>query len=238
LDREVAPEVYFGAAAGYIHSDVQEHSTSNGDTNTGRFMVYGGGWAGPSLWTATAGYAHDSISTSRGFAGVGTAQESHGGNEMTVGMQASLPTVVNGATVTPKAGLPFLYLSETVFAETGANGLSLSSGARSTNSLQPYLGLSVEQTFMTPEGAKLTPELRLGYSHEVLSNSRALTVATLDGTNFLVQGVNPSKDMLTAGVGLTVRARDDVFLYANYDALVRTGNTAIQTVSAGLRIRF
>jgi len=37
---------------------------------------------------------------------------------------------------------------------------------------------------------------------------------------------------------VTVRVRDDVFLYANYDALVRTGNTAVQTVSAGLRIRF
>jgi hypothetical protein len=44
--------------------------------------------------------------------------------------------------------------------------------------------------------------------------------------------------MLTAGVGVKVRAQDDVFLYANYDALVRTGNTSVQTVSAGLRIRF
>ncbi len=63
-------------------------------------------------------------------------------------------------------------------------------------------------------------------------------MATLDSSNFLVQGVNPSKNMLTAGFGVTVRAREDVFLYANYDALVRTGNTGVQTVSAGLRIRF
>ena len=146
--------------------------------------------------------------------------------------------VVNGATVTPKAGVPFLHLHESAFGETGANGLDLSSGARSTDSLQPYVAVSVAQIFVTAEGAQLTPELRLGYSREVLSNSRVLTVATLDSTNFLVQGVNPSKDMLTAGLGVTTRARDDVFLYANYDALVRTGNTTMQTVSAGLRIRF
>jgi outer membrane autotransporter protein len=238
FDRAVESDLYLGAAAGYLHSGVQEHSTSSGDTDTGRFMVYGGGWAGPALWTTTAGYAHDGINTTRGFAGVGSAKEAHGGDELTLAAQGSLPMVVNGATVTPKAGVPFLHLHESAFSETGANGLDLSSGARSTDSLQPYVALSVAQTFGTAEETQLTPELRLGYSREVLSNSRVLTVGTLDATNFLVQGVNPSKNMLTAGVGVTVRARDDLFLYANYDALVRTGNTAAQTVSAGLRIRF
>ena len=112
------------------------------------------------------------------------------------------------------------------------------SGASSIDGLQPYVAASVAQTFGTPEGTQLAPELRLGYGREVLSNSRALTVATIDGSNFLVQGVKPSKDMLTTGVGVTIRARDNVFLYADYDALVRTGNTSVQTVSAGLRIRF
>src|SRR5262249_4760407 len=145
------------AAGGYLHSDVQEHSTGSGDINTGRFMIYGGGWAGPTLWTATAGYAHDSINTSRGFPGVGTAREAHSGNEASVGTQASLPMVMNGATVTPKVGLPFLHLSENAFAETGANGLDLSNGGRSTNSLQPYLAVSAAQTFAMPGGAELTP---------------------------------------------------------------------------------
>jgi outer membrane autotransporter protein len=80
IDRPLDPDLYLGAAAGYIHTGVQEHSTSSGGTDTGRFMVYGGGWAGPALWAATAGYAHDGINTTRGFAGVGTAKEAHGGN--------------------------------------------------------------------------------------------------------------------------------------------------------------
>ena len=41
-----------------------------------------------------------------------------------------------------------------------------------------------------------------------------------------------------ADLGLTVRAQDNLFLYANYDANLPTGNTTNQTVSAGLRIRF
>jgi fibronectin-binding autotransporter adhesin len=151
-------------------------------------MVYGGGGEGPALWTAAAGYAHDGINTARGFAGVGTAKEAHSGNELTLAAQGNLPMVVDGATVTPKAGVPFLHLHESAFGETGANGIDLSSGPRSTDSLQPYVAVSVAQTFGTPEETQVTPELRLGYSYEVLSNSRALTVATLDSTNFLVHG--------------------------------------------------
>jgi hypothetical protein len=44
--------------------------------------------------------------------------------------------------------------------------------------------------------------------------------------------------MLTAGVGVTLQAQDNVYLYADYDAVAPTGNTAYQVVSAGLRIKF
>jgi len=98
--------------------------------------------------------AHAGIKTTRGFAGVGTAKEAHSGDELTGGVQGSLPTVVNGTTVAPKPGLPYLHLHESAFAEAGANGLDRSRGARSTDSLQPYIAVSVAQTFMAPEGAQ------------------------------------------------------------------------------------
>ena len=47
--------------------------------------------------------------------------------------------MVNGTTVAPKPGLPYLHLHESAFAEAGANGLDRSSSARSTDSLQPYI---------------------------------------------------------------------------------------------------
>jgi outer membrane autotransporter protein len=84
----------------------------------------------------------------------------------------------------------------------------------------------------------VTPELRLGYSREVLSNARSLTVAAVGGTQFLVSGVKPSRDMLSAGIGVTLRAQDNFYLYANDDAVLTTGNTTDQTLAAGLRIKF
>jgi uncharacterized protein with beta-barrel porin domain len=71
-----------------------------------------------------------------------------------------------------------------------------------------------------------------------LSNSRQLTVATVSGVDFPVQGVKPSNNMLTAGIGLTLQTRDNIYLYADYNAVVPTGNTAYQVIAAGLRIRF
>jgi len=104
----------------------------------------------------------------------------------------------------------------------------------------------VAEKFLTGSGAEFTPELRLAYSHEVLADKGLFTVAAIDGTRFVARGVKPSRDMVTAGVGLTLRAADnifvyanyDIFVYANYDAVLPTGNTSDQSVSAGLRLRF
>ncbi len=61
---------------------------------------------------------------------------------------------------------------------------------------------------------------------------------TLSGAEFPVGGVRPSRDMATAGFALTVRAGPNAVVYASYDAILPTGNTADQTLSAGLRLRF
>jgi fibronectin-binding autotransporter adhesin len=184
FDRPVTADFYLGAAAGYIHSDVHEHSTSSGEVDTGRVMAYGGGWAGPALWSATAGYAHDGIHAARNIVGVGRAHEGHSGDELTAAGQGvwpiAVPTMFGLATVTPKAGMQFVHLHEGGFSETGANGFDLSSVARTTDSFQPYLGIAAAQTFVTQGGVEITPELRLGYNREVLSNSRVLTVAAMD----------------------------------------------------------
>jgi outer membrane autotransporter protein len=205
-------------------------------------MAYGGGFLGGVLWSATTGYAHDSISSDRVITGIGTASENHAGNEASAAAQASLPLAITGlggpATLTPKAGLRFLYLSEDGFGETGADGFDLSNNGRSTASVQPLVGIDASEMFVAPDGTEITPEVGLAYAHEAADDGRTLTVGTVGGTSFLVQGVKPSRDMLEARAGITARARDDLFLYATYDSVLRTGNTAAQVIEAGLRLRF
>jgi fibronectin-binding autotransporter adhesin len=238
IDQPAGDEIWLGAAAGCAHTGMSEHAPSSGDMDTARVAFYGGARLGPAVLSATTGFAHDWITTARPLAGIGTAQEGHGGQEVTAAAQASLPLDIGGVRVTPRAGVQFVNLFESSFAETGANGFNLSNRGRGTDSLQPYLATSSWRSFATDQGSIITPEVRLGYTREALSNSRLVTVATVTGANFPVQGVRPSKNMLTAGAGMTLQAGDNLYLYANYDAVVPTGNTAYQIVSAGLRIKF
>ena len=241
FDRPVATNIHLGFAAGYEHSEINEGSAASGQLDSGRVAAYGGGWLGPSLLTGTAGYAYDRISTARRL-GVGTAAQAHDGNEFSIAGQWSLPTPVAGlagtAVVTPKIGVQFLHLTEDGFSETGAAGFDLSSRGHDTDSVQPFLGVAAAEKFLTADGNQITPEIRLGYSREMLNTNRILAVAATDGTLFVARGVKPSRDMLLAGVGVTLRARDNVFLYANYDAILPTGNTSNHAVSGGLRVRF
>jgi hypothetical protein len=75
-------------------------------------------------------------------------------------------------------------------------------------------------------------------AREGADNSRIATIATVTSIDFPPPSVRPSRDILTGGVGLTIKCQDDVPFYATHDAIIRTGNTRDQTVSAGLRIHF
>jgi fibronectin-binding autotransporter adhesin len=146
----------------------------NGSSTAPGFTAATGGYLwGPSLVTATAGYAHDWFDTDRGLAGIGAASESHGGNEATAAAQWSLPLTIAGygggpSSLTPKAGVQFVHLSESAFSETGASGFDLSSGSRGTDSFQPYIGAALAQKFVTDDGMLVTPEIRAGYAYETL----------------------------------------------------------------------
>jgi len=242
-DRPVAENVYLGLAGGYLHSDIDEHSTSNGTESSVRLAAYAGVTAGASLFTMTAGYAHDTFETGRGTGGAGTASESHGGNEATAAGQWSLPLQIQGygggtAILTPKAGLQFVHLSENALAETGASGFNLGAGGHGTDSVQPYVGAALAQKFVADSGAEITPELRLGYTYEAESNARLLTVTTVGGANFPVSRVGPSRNQLIGGLGFSMIAGPNLSVYATYDAVLPTGNTTEQTVQVGLRWRF
>lgn len=242
-DQPLDNNLYVGAALGYLNSSIEEHSTSNGSIESARVALYGGIALGPSLVTATAGYAHDWMRTSRGIEGVGTASESHGGDEATFAAQWSMPLAIPGlaggsATLTPKAGIQYVHLSEGAFADTGAGGFNLSADSRSADSFQPYFGFALSQKFTTRGSTEITPELRLGYAYETLSNARGLNVIATDGTTFPVTGIAPSRNQLIVGLGVTVTAGPNLSFYASYDAILPVGNTRSQTLQAGLRWKF
>jgi len=121
IDQAVAPDLYLGFTGGYQHSDVGEHSASSGTVDTARAAVYGGGWWGPNLLTPGRPAMRMTGSPRPAVAGVGTARQAHGGDELTLA-RAVEPAHSNcgiggEAVMTPKLGcLPYCTVSVEVRA--------------------------------------------------------------------------------------------------------------------------
>jgi outer membrane autotransporter protein len=58
------------------------------------------------------------------------------------------------------------------------------------------------------------------------------------GGSFTVVGLQPARDRLTLGGGVTARLSERFAFYADYHATVPTGNLFQQVVSLGLSYRF
>ena len=53
-----------------------------------------------------------------------------------------------------------------------------------------------------------------------------------------VIGLSPGRNIVAVGAGVTVAATDRLALFAGYDVNISPGNSIVQSVSAGARIKF
>ncbi|OZI62452.1 autotransporter outer membrane beta-barrel domain-containing protein [Bordetella genomosp. 11] len=236
LDHQVG-DWTLGIAGGYSHTDVSEDDAS-GKIDTVRVAGYGSRRLGPVDVAATVGAAYDFLQSRRSFAGLGSAKGDTDGQEITAGLQASLPLATGRFTITPRVGLRYQYFHADSFGENGSTSQNLHVGSQDINSLQPYAQLAVGLPFTTGAARPALVEARVGYAYETLDASRTVAAAASDGTRFTLPGVAPSRGMLTAGVGLTLPLGKAVDITASYDRLFDTGNVSAQAFQLQGRYRF
>lgn len=227
-----------GVAAGYTHDDVSESTGTKGTIDAVRLAAYGGRWFGPVNVGATAGYAYDFISTTRGFGALGKAQADGNAQEFHAGLQGSLPLPVGPLIVTPRVGARYAYYHGQSLSETGPSSQNLGVSRIDLRSLQPYVGVSLGLPLASPSGRAAMIEARVGYAYETLNAGRDVAVTAADGTGFVIAGILPSRGMLTAGVGAKLPLGKTLDLDVNLDALLGTGNTSAQAARVGLTYRF
>jgi len=235
IDRALDAHVIAGAALGYSHTDIGE-SGNSGSLDTPRLLLYGSYGSGPWAFDATIGYAYDSISATRPIATLGeTASSSHDGQEATGALQATRRFVVDGVSLLPAAGLQYAHLFEGGYSENGAAGFDLAVSSRNADSLRPFVGASAAKAFTT-DHMVLIPEADLTYSHEMFNTPPSLV--SVGGGGFIVDGLVPSRDQVTLGCGVSAKMSERFAVYADYHAVLPSGNLFEQTVSAGLSYRF
>jgi len=236
LDQQVGAWTV-GVAGGYSHVDVTEDEAT-GKIDTLRIAGYGSRRVGAVTIAATVGAAYDFLQTRRSFPGPGKARDDSDGQEITAGLQASLPLAAGPVTITPRLGLRYQYLHTERFSESGPTSQNLDVGAQDFNSLQPYAQLVVGLPFSMKSDKPAIVEARVGYAYETLDTNRQYRATAGDGTGFTLPGVAPSRGMFSAGLGLTLPLSKAMDLTASYDRLFDTGNVSGQTFQLQAAYRF
>jgi outer membrane autotransporter protein len=236
LDQQVG-DWTLGIAGGYSHVDVTEDEAS-GKIDTLRIAGYGSRRLGAVNIAATVGAAYDFLQSRRAFAGLGKARGDSAGQEITAGLQASLPLAAGPVTVTPRLGLRYQYFHAERFSETGSTRQNLDVHAQDFNSLQPYAQLVVGLPFSMKADKQAVVQVQAGYAYETLDTNRGFRATASDGTGFTLPGVAPTRGMFSAGLGMTLPVSKAIDLTASYDRLFDTGNVSGQAFQLQATYRF
>jgi len=230
-----------GVAGGYSHGEVSESGNgSRGTLDTLRIAGYGAKHLGSYTLAATLGYAYDFASTTRSFGALGSARGDGHGQEFSAGLQASRAWQISPAvTLTPRIGLRYAYLDGLGTDESGPTAQNLGVGNQHLQSLQPYVGLTLDYAFTLAHSVRpASVQLRAGYAYETLGTGRNVPVTAADGTGFTIAGTRDSRGQLTAGLGATLPLGKTTRAYLRYDAWLHTGNVNAQSLRAGVDYRF
>jgi fibronectin-binding autotransporter adhesin len=240
LDYEFLPGFFGGAAVSSTYSSVSENvGGASGDILTPRAMLYGGWWHGILALEGTLGFGDAFIDASRPALTGGTVSTAnYSAYEVTAAFQASTNFRVGPVVFTPSLGFKYAMLTEPQVAETGGP-YAVNVQGDTTESLRPFAALTTSTRFYPGDGnLAIEPRLRFGFDSEVLSNSRQITVQPIgDAADFLIQGVDPSRNLFNASAGVTVETSRDFGVYSDI-GYIYGRNTNAAAMDAGVRYRF
>jgi outer membrane autotransporter protein len=236
--QRIADNVLLGIGAGYDHSDI-DAGIAHAGFGTARVFLYGDIDLAPAVLSGAIGYAHDWFSSHRNgsadyLTAIGTASQSHDASEYSAGLQLGLPTLVDTFQVDPKFGLQYADIDEAGFHEQGADPLDLAGDSYTHGSLRSFIRLDVSRQ-VNVDDIILTPRLSAGYARELLSPGS--TVALMVNSD-VAHPDNPflSRDIVTAGTGIDLSARENLHVSIDYDANFYTGNGLDQILRLEARL--
>ncbi len=239
IDRPVGDfGLRLGIAVGYDHDWLHDGAGGSGTVDVARFGVYAIQTAGRLLLNGAFLYGHDWTATTRPT-GVGAATAQYGGNEVSGGLQASLPLPVSGFTITPVAGFRFASVGAGSFVESTGGpvaGFGVSGAGTTQLSAIPYARVVLSSDFVTASGIAVSPYATVGYQYQAGDAETPVLLTAADGTTFRAGSSSLDRSAASLGVGLAA-GQGNWTVFAGYGALV-AGNWTAQQVTGGVKIMF
>ena len=167
-----------------------------------------------------------------------TATSNQSGQDLAVHWRGGVNLSLGNWYLTPMAGLAYFYLHQNPFDEQGADSLNLNVKTNQAQTLRSTLGARLARTSTAPSGAKITPELTIGWAHNFTLDHRVINASLIElGGSFATDGANADADTLLAGAGITAQLANGVAFSGRYNAEIGRGFTS-HMLNLGVRCEF
>ncbi|MFO0939578.1 MAG: autotransporter-associated beta strand repeat-containing protein [Pirellulales bacterium] len=238
VDRLVGPFTRLGIAGGYTFTDLtmRNAARATADVNSARVNLYGTHSFELVTLSGIGGYAHHDVNSKRNLSGIGTARGNQSQNEAALNFQLTVNPIGEVHWLMPYVGVQWVHLTQEAYGEHGTPGFDMSYNKANVASLRPYVGTRYQYKIFSQSGLLTTPYLFARYSQETITNSN-LSTLSINGSNFIVAGVQPNRNIVGLGGGINAQLRQNIDWYANYNIdLGDRGNN--QNAAAGLGFKF
>jgi len=243
MDSKISDNLLIGLGGGYSQTDIDfESLTDSGDVDSYQGTLYSSYAKG--LWyiDGLLSYAFNNYDTSRGidFGGINrTAKGDYNGNELSGYLEGGYTYFARNTNIQPLASLHVAHLYQESYTESGADSLNLAVDDQETTSIRSALGLRLSKEHKRKSDTTLTYEARALWAHEFSDDDHMVSARFTGSTagSFHVKGDRPDRDSAILGLGLNARMKNNLSLYAHYDADLSRDHTA-NAIMAGLAYRW
>ena len=233
-DRDVGDRLRVGVAAGVARAKV-DVGAGDTDIDTYQGMLYGAYMVGGAFADFTLGYAHNRYETARSVLGLSARGETSG-QTLSAGVGAGYRFALDGLNLEPRAGVQWDRVRRDGFAEAGAGGFSQTVGGVTHEFARASVEARASTTLVGGTDWSVEPSATLGYSYD-FGDMGLAQVNRMAGTSFRVDGTDPGRHGLIAGLGVAVQSKGGMVVQADWRGEFRERENA-HALLLGVAYRF
>lgn len=211
-EKYLNSDVKVGAGYAYTNSDVKQGDRKI-DVDTHTAFVYGE--YKPSDWyvNGIASYNWGDYDEKK----YGGLSGKYDVNSIALQAMTGYDFHMNGAVVTPEAGLRYINIHQDSYADTAGQRVS----ENSSDYLTGIVGAKIKKDYTLSNGMNIRPEARLAMTYDLVNDNSNASVMLANGSAYQVRGEALDRFGVEAGVGLTAEVDDNVEVSLGYEGKFR-----------------
>lgn len=206
-EKYLNSDVKVGAGYAYTNSDVKQGDRKI-DVDTHTAFVYGE--YKPSDWyvNGIASYNWGDYDEKK----YGGLSGKYDVNSIALQAMTGYDFHMNGAVVTPEAGLRYINIHQDSYTDTAGQRVS----ENSSDYLTGIVGAKIKKDYTLSNGMNIRPEARLAMTYDLVNDNSNASVMLANGSAYQVRGEALDRFGVEAGVGLTAEVDDNVEVSLGY----------------------